>query len=120
MDPLVRQSLFSLVSHALPLSTSIASAYNYIHRTEEANRGISDAGAAALVELRVIKYAVQFDNNSDTADKVWTHVHKAFKDLVDKGDLPTADLRSVAALRKRFDLELGVLPSPSHDVPSMC
>ena len=90
----------------------------YTPRQEESNRAISDAGAVALVELVIVTYAGQFDDTSNTNDKVWEHVYKAFEELVRKGDLPPSDLRSMAALRKRYSLELGVLPCPSHDCPA--
>ena len=90
----------------------------YTPRQEELNRSISDAGAVALVELVIITYAGQFDDTSNTNDKVWEHVYKEFEELVRKGDLPPSDLRSMAALRKRYALELGVLPCPSHDCPA--
>ena len=37
-------------------------------------------------------------------DAVWAHVHKQFMKLVEKGDLPSTDDRSVAALKLRFAL----------------
>ena len=68
---------------------------------------MSEAGLLQLVELRINIYGKRFDNNSDKNEKVWEHIHRDFMQLVAKKALPAGDERSLAALKKRFDLELG-------------
>ena len=70
---------------------------------------MSEAGLMFLVELRIVTYGKRFDNRSDKNDLIWEHIHRDFNRLVERGDLPAGDGRSLAALKKRYDLEYGVL-----------
>ena len=81
----------------------------FAHRNEEIKRHMSEAGLMELVELRIVTYGKRFDNRSDKNELVWEHIHRDFKRLVEKGDLPPGDDRSLAALKKRYELEYGVL-----------
>ena len=73
---------------------------------EEVTKSLSEAGTIVLCQLRG-KYAKQMDNTSDKVDSVWAHIHRDFMKEVTKGELPTSDGRSAAALQKRFATELG-------------
>ena len=73
---------------------------------EEAARSLTEAGRIHLVEL-YHKYQSKLDNSSDTNDKIRSHIHAAFVKLTENGTLPPSDARSVAALDKRYKLELG-------------
>ena len=72
---------------------------------EEVTRNMTEAGAMQLVTIR-LKYRSRFDNRSDKANAICTHVHDEFMKLVEKGDLQQTDGRSSRALEKRFNIEL--------------
>ena len=72
---------------------------------EEVTRNMTEAGAMQLVTIR-LKYRLRFDNRSDKANAICTHVHDEFMKLVEKGDLQQTDGRSSRALEKRFNIEL--------------
>ena len=72
---------------------------------EEVSRNMTEAGAMQLVTIR-LKYRSRFDNKSEKADAIWTHVHDKFMKLVEEGDLQQTDGRSSRALEKRFNIEL--------------
>ena len=72
---------------------------------EEVTRNMTETGAMHLVTIR-LKYRSRFDNRSDEANAICTHVHDEFMKLVEKGDLQQTDGRSSRALEKRFNIEL--------------
>ena len=74
---------------------------------EESVRAMSDAGVLLLVELRCSKYEKKFTNTTDTAESIWRHIHADFERAVQQGVLPPGDSRSMEALKKRFNVELG-------------
>ena len=69
---------------------------------EEITRALSEAGSIKVVELWVSpKYQARLNNTSDTVQSVFDHIHADFVKAVRKGELPSTDERSAAALRKK-------------------
>ena len=92
-----RDGVEQLKAAAAAVASSKAAKAAAAAAKEEATKALSEAGAIRLCELRG-KYSKQIDNSSDKVDAVWAHIHRDFMKDVEKGDLPTSDGRSAAAL----------------------
>ena len=73
---------------------------------EELNKMLLEAATLALVEVR-LSFNTRFEKNNQKHNILWEHVTKKYNERVDRNELPEGDRRSVAALRRRWELELG-------------